>query len=120
MIRLTIQVASAANSYIPVPCRGVVSGARAVWQTDAVDAGDTITLSRGTDNVCTVTAVNGSGLETEIGVRDATNKDLIFDPDSTVSTETQIEVTPAGAAGIALLTVEFDEYAYTEQTASEA
>ena len=120
MIRLTTEVASDETKYIPAPCRGVVCGAKAAWQTSAVEPNDTIILSRDTTAVCTITAVNTAGLDVETGVRDATNPDLIFDPNSTIATETVIKVIANGDAGIALLTVEFDDYAYTEQTASEA
>ena len=120
MIRLTINLADDATKYIPAPSRGVVCGMRAVWQTGMAGIGDTVTLSRGATAVCAATVSNTDGLDTEIGVRDATNKDLIFDPTSTTATETVIKVVAAGGGGAVLLTVEFDDYAYTEQTASEA
>ncbi len=107
MIRLMVEVADDETKYIPAPCRGVVVGAQVVWQTNAVEPNDTIILSRSTTAVLTVTAVNTAGLETEIGVRDATNPDLVFDPDSTTATETVIKVVSAGAAGIAFLSIGF-------------
>lgn len=120
MIRLFVAMADDATVYVPAPCRGTVSGAQAVYQTNAVEPNDTITLSRSTTTVNLITAVNTAGLDVETGVPDSTNKGLIFDPTSTTATDTVIKIVSAGAAGIALVTIEFDDYAYVEQTASEA
>lgn len=120
MIRLTVQVASDGTVYVPVPCRGVVAGAQVVWQTNAVEPDDTVILSQSTTAVATATAVNTAGLVIEDAVRDATNKDLVFDPDSSTATETVIKLVANGGAGISLVTIEFDDFAYIEQTASEA
>jgi len=120
MIRLFVQLASNGTMYVPAPCRGTVMGAQAVWQTDAVDAADTIILSRGTTAVNTITAVDGDGLQTETGVPDTTNKGLIFDPDSSTKANTNIKLVANGAAGISLVTIEFDDSAYVKQTAIEA
>lgn len=122
MIRLQVALESDEARYVPVPCRGTVSGAQAVWQTNAVEPNDTIILSRHTTAVNTITAVDTAGLQCETGVPNATiaSRDLIFDPDSATKANTVIKVTPNGAAGDALVTIEFNDYAYVEQEASEA
>lgn len=120
MIRMTVTIPNDGTVYVPVPCRGVVSGAYAAWITNTVEPNDTITLSRDTTAVNTITAVNTAGLVREVGVPDATNKGLIFDPDSATATHGVIKIVSAGAAGIAVVTIEFDDYAYVKQTPLEA
>ena len=108
-----------AVGYIPAPCRGNVAKVTAVWQTNAVTANDTVTVARNTTTVNLVTAVSGDGLVPEVGVPDATNKGLIFDPDSATATDQVIKITPS-AGGACLVQIEFDESAYVQQAASEA
>lgn len=120
MIRLMALMGSDATIYVPAPCRGVVAGLKAVWQTNAVEPGDTIIAYRDTSDVATVTAVTTAGLVVEIGVRDTTYKDLVFDPDSDTATEQVIKLVANGTAGNALVTIEFDEYATVAETPSEA
>jgi hypothetical protein len=118
---LTVELESDELRYVPVPCRGTVVAARAVWQTATVAVGDTITLSGGGNVVNTITAVDVAGLQCETGVpTDSALQYQIFDPDSSTATETVILVTPNGAAGDAIVTIDFDDAAYVEQTASEA
>jgi len=113
-------MASDATIYVPVPCRGVVSGLKAVYQTNAVEPGDTIIAKRNATAVNTITAVTTAGLVVETGVRDTTNKDLVFDPASATATEQVVVLVANGTAGNVLVTVEFDEYASITQAASEA
>lgn len=122
MIRLQVSLESDEVRYVPVPCRGNVMGAQAVWQTNAVEPDDTIILSRDTTAVNTITAVDTAGLQCEEGVPNATiaSRDLIFDPDSSTKAYTVIKVTPNGAAGDALVTIEYDDSAYVQQEALEA
>jgi len=119
MIRLMALVTSGTVSYVPAPCKGIVVGCKAVWQTSAVTANDTVILSRAATAVNTVTAVSGDGLVVEDGVRDTTNKDLVFDPDSTTTTSQVIRVT-VSAGNACLVLIEFDEYVTVAQTPSEA
>jgi hypothetical protein len=115
-----IDIPSDGTRYIPAPCRGVVIGAFGIWETSDVEVGDTIIVSRATTAVCTITATETAGLVREDGVRDATNKDLVFDPDSDTVTDGVIKLVANGAAGISTVFIEFDDYATVEQTASEA
>ena len=118
MIQLLVTMQSDDTVYVPVPCRGVVIGLRAAWITNAVEPGDTIIASRETTAVNTVTAVTTAGLVQEVGVRDVTNKDLVFDPDT--AAHSVIKLVANGAAGIAMVLIEFDEYAHVAQTPTEA
>lgn len=119
MQRILALVTSGTVSYVPAPCRGVVVGVKAVWQTNSVTANDTVIVSRAATAVNTVTAVEGAGLVVETGVRDTTNMGLIFDPDSTTTTSQVMKVT-VSAGGACLVLIEFDEYATVAQAASEA
>lgn len=118
MIRLTVDVANNGTVYVPVPCRGVVVGADAVWQSSTVEPDDTIIVSRETTAVCTITAVNTAGLVQENGVRNATNKDLVFD--LATAAYSYIKLVANGAAGAAIVNIEFDDGAYVEQTSLDA
>lgn len=120
MIRLLIELASDGTAYVPAPCRGVVSGMKAVYQTNAVEPNDTIIASRDTTAVNTLTAVTTAGLVVETGVPDATNKGLVFDPADTTAVNQVIKLVANGAAGVVLVMLEFDEYAYIAQAAKEA
>jgi hypothetical protein len=120
MIRITVDLPDASTIYVPAPCRGTLSGMKAVFQTNTVEANDTIVASRGATAVNTLTVVDTAGLVIEKGVPDATNKGLVFDPDSTTGTEQVIKLANTGAPGAAIVTLEFDEYAYVAQAASEA
>lgn len=119
MKRLLALVTSGTVSYVPAPSRGCVSGVKAVWQTAAVTANDTVIVSRAATAVNTVTAASGNGLVVETGVPDTTNKGLVFDPASTTATEQVFKVT-VSAGGACLVLIEFDEYAYVTQTPLEA
>ena len=121
MIRILALVTSGTVSYVPAPCRGCVSGAKAVWQTSAVTANDTVIVSRATLAVNTVTAVSGDGLVVETGVPNETSnyKGLVFDPASTTATEQVMKVT-VSAGGACLVLIEFDNFAVITQAASEA
>lgn len=119
MQRLMALVTSGTVSYIPAPCRGNVAGVKAVWQTNAVTANDTVIVARDATAVNTVTAVSGDGLVVETGVPDATNKGLIFDPASATATSQVMKVT-VSAGGACLVIIEFDDSAYVQQTPLEA
>lgn len=122
MIMLQVALEGDEARYVPVPCRGKVASAYAVWQTGTVDAEDTIILSRDSTAVNTITAVDGDGLQCETGVPNATiaSRDLIFDPDSTTKANTVIKVTPNGDAGDALVVIGYDDSAFVEQESVEA
>ena len=97
----------------------MVAAVKVVFQTNAVDVSDTVIVARDSTAVNTVTATSGAGLVVETGVPDATNKGLVFDPDSTTTTSQVIKVT-VSAGGACLVLIEFDEYAIVPQAALEA
>lgn len=118
---LTFELESDEVRYIPAPCRGTVVAARAVWQTNTVEPDDTIVIARDSTTVNTITAVDTAGLQCETGVpTSGANQYLIFDPDSATKAYSVIKVTPDGAAGDAIVTIDFDDAAYVKQDASEA
>jgi hypothetical protein len=110
--------------YIKVPYRGVVKGLSVIANATMVATG-TIVLGRGSTAVNTATAPTGdtaAGVELA-GVPDTTNKDLVFDPDSTTVANTKIKVSfdttiLGGAANVTLL-IKYDEYATVAQAALE-
>jgi len=111
--------------YIPVPCRGNVVSVKATSGA-ALVATKTIIVARASTAVNTATPPTGDTAAGTIleGTPDATNKALIFDPDSTTATDKVLKVTflatLLAADGNITLTIEYDDSAYVEQTASEA
>lgn len=112
-------------TYVPVPCRGTVKSVRVVSDLQ-MDATGTLVVSRGTTAVNTVTVPTGNiaaGVTLD-GVPDATNKDLIFDPDSTTATDRVIKIADdaafLGGAATVTIKIEYDDTAYVAQAALEA
>ena len=111
--------------YIPVPCRGVVKSFKTVANATMVATG-TIVLARNTTAVNTLTAPTGDAAAGIVvtGVPDTTNKDLVFDPDSSTVANTKIKVSfdttiLGGAANVTLL-IQYDDSAAVAQAAKEA
>ena len=79
--------------YVPVPCRGIVHEVKVVSNGE-LDIDNTVTLSRSTTTVNLVTpAADDTAAGTIItGVPDTTNKDLIFDPDSSTVANKVIKI----------------------------
>lgn len=111
--------------YIPVPCRGVVKSFKAVANATLIATG-TIVLARDTTAVNTLTAPTGDAAAGIVvtGVPDRTNKDLVFDPDSSTVANTKIKVsfdtTILGGAANVLLLIQYDDSAAVAQAAKEA
>ena len=120
MIRIFATIPDNGTLYIPAPARGIVAQAVAVYQSNVVEPDDTIIISRDTTAVNTITATDAAGFTREVGVPDTTNKDLIFDPDHATDVNTVIKVVSSGAAGVAILMIEFDNYAVIEEESVEA
>lgn len=118
MIEITVAVADGATVYVPAPCRGVVAKMVAVFQADTVVANDTITAYRSTTAVNAVTAVTEAGLVPEVGVPDATNKGLVFDPASATAANKVIKLISGseGGAAAAIVTITFDDSAYVAES----
>jgi hypothetical protein len=122
----TLPVADAGSTfYIPAPCRGVVVAARVACDINMVAAG-TIIISRSTTAVNTLTVPTGDKAAGTVldGVPDATNRDLIFDPDSSTAANRVIKIvadaTMLAAAGNVSFHIKYDDSARVEQTPSEA
>lgn len=120
MIRIVIDHPDGTTKYVPAPCRGVVSGVKVAFQTNTVEVGDTVVVAKNATAVNTVTAAVTAGLVTEKGVPDVTNKGLVFDPDSATAIDTVMVVTDTGAPGDKIVIIEFDDFAFVNQAASEA
>lgn len=111
--------------YIPVPCRGTVKSAEYMSNAALVATG-TIVLARNTTAVNTATAPTGNTAAGTVlkGVPDATNKDLVFDPDSSTVTDQKIKVsfdaTLLGGVANVLLHIVYDDSAYVAQASLEA
>lgn len=111
--------------YIPVPCRGVVKAFKAVANATLVATG-TIVLARDTTAVNTLTAPTGGAAAGIVvtGVPDTTNKDLVFDPDSSTVANTKIkasfDTTVLGGAANVTLLIQYDDSAAVTQTAKES
>ena len=113
-------VNTVATLYIPAPCRGVVVGLDVVFNTATVEPNDTIDIQRDSTSVCLLTAVTTVAGVKESGVRDATNKALIFDPDDTTAVNQMMKIVTTGAPGSATLTITYDDSSYVEQAALES
>jgi hypothetical protein len=111
--------------YVPVPCKGIVKGVKVVSDLQ-MDATGLLTISRGATavNLVTVPAGNIAAGVVLAGVPDTTNKDLVFDPDSATVAEKVIKIVDdanfLGGAGTVTILIDFDEFAYVKQAASEA
>lgn len=119
-------IADAGNTfYIPVPCRGTVKSVKVTSDVNMVATG-TVILSRSTTAVNTITVPTGDkAAGTNLaGVPDATNKGLVFDPDSTTVTDNVIKVvvddTILASAGNMVFNIEYDDSAYVAQAPLEA
>lgn len=120
MKHLLVAHGNQATVYVPVPCRGTIAKVYCVFQTATVEANDTVVLARGSTTVNVVTAVNTAGLVVETGVPDATNGNLVFDPESSTTANQVIKITDTGAPGAKLVYILFDDGAYVPQPAKEA
>lgn len=108
---------AAADAYVIAPARGTVVSAKATF-SKTVAANDTVTFSRGGDTVNLITTGATTAGAVYTGVRDTTNKELIFDPDSSTEANKMIKV--AVSALESLLTevnveIKFDEFALQVQ-----
>ena len=112
-------------AYVPVPCRGNIKSVRVVSDLQ-MDATGKLTIARGSDVVNLVTVPPGdiaAGVVLD-GVPDATNKGLIFDPNSATATDKVIKITDdatflGGAATVTIL-IAYDDSAYVQQKAVES
>jgi hypothetical protein len=76
-------VVAAKDVYIPVPYRGIVVALKGSF-SETVATTDTVDALRGASSVNKITVGTGNTAEGVVltGTPDATNKDLVFDPDS--------------------------------------
>jgi len=106
--------------YVPAPCRGVVVGLKAVVSA-TVAANDTIDIQRNSTsvNLITVGAANVAAGVLLTGTRDTTNKELIFDPDSSTATYKVMKIVISAlesANTLVNIEIEFDEFALVNQS----
>jgi hypothetical protein len=84
MIRIPIHeyCVAAKDTYIPVPCRGIVVALKGCF-SETVAANDTVNVLQGANSVNLITVGSANVAEGVLltGTPDATNKELIFDPD---------------------------------------
>lgn len=109
--------------YVPVPCMGNVYSVKAVYDAE-LDADETVTIGRGATAVNLVTPTDALAAGTVVdGEPDATNKALIFDPDSATAANKVLKISvpdTVDSNGTLVLLIEYDDAAYVEQAASEA
>lgn len=113
---------SAVTAYHPVPCRGTVKSLKAAFGK-AVASDDTITLSRSTTAVNTLTTGATTAGEVYTGTPDSDNNQLVFDPDSDTDAYKVIKIAISALASASTpvnMTIEYDDSAYVTQDASEA
>jgi hypothetical protein len=106
--------------YVPAPCRGIVVGLKAVFSA-AVAAGDTVDIQKNTTsvNLITVATADIAAGVVSTGVRDATNKNLIFDPNSATVTDQVLKIVISALESANTLTnieITFDDFALTDQS----
>lgn len=117
--------AGSQSMYVPVPRRGIVKNITVACNATMVATG-TLTASRGGTAVNLATAPTGDTAAgtTLKGVLDTTNKDLVFDPDSSTVANKVIKITDdatlLGGAGTIAVHIEYDDSAAVQQLASEA
>ena len=112
--------------YIPVPARGTVHAVRVACD-QAMVAAKTIIFSRSSTAVNTVTPPVGNTAAGTIldGVpTSGANKYLVFDPDSSTTTDQVIKMVVldayTGTNATLTVSIEFDDSAYVAQAASDA
>ena len=123
-ITLEVAATTAQDFYLPVPCRGSVKQIH--WSYDAeIDKDETVTISRGGSdvNVATPSADGTAAGAVVDGTPDSTNKNLVFDPDSSTAANKVLKISVPNtfdSAGTLAIHVEYDDGAYVEQDPSEA
>lgn len=122
-ITLVTEISGGDTRYVPVPCVGNVHSVRLAC--DAIMVADkTVIISRAGTAVNTATA-DGEAAGTILdGTADATNKALIFDPDSSTAAYKVLKIVVlaafVGATATLTIRIEYDDSAYVEQAALEA
>lgn len=124
MISVDIATTTAKTFYIPVAQKCTVASFKAVYGAES-DIDEPVTLSRGgTDvNVCTPPANATAAGAVMTGVADATNGQLVFDPDSSTAANKYIQIdteATVDAGCVVGITIELDESCAITQDASEA
>jgi len=103
--------------YVPVPCRCTVTKLQAVFSA-TVAVGDTVDIQRDSTsvNLATTTVVTAGVVVT--GTRDTTNKQLIFDPDSSTAAYKVLKIVISALESSNTLVgihIELDEFAIVTQ-----
>jgi|GEM_PF-3456303 len=103
--------------YVPAPCRGIVKSVKAVFNK-AVANDDTVDIQRGSTSVNLITTGDTSAGKLYVGTPDATNKDLVFDPDSIVENNKAIKIVVSALASANTMVgihIQYDESAAVTQ-----
>jgi len=113
---------SALTHYLPVPCRGIVKGLKAVFNK-AVATTDTVDIQRGTTSVNKITTGATTAGKVYTGTPDADNKDLIFDPDDSTEANKMLKIVVSALESAGTLVgiwIKYDDSAAAKETPSEA
>lgn len=120
---LELATTTAADFYIPVPCRGKVVSFRVAHSAET-DADELFTLFYDTDavSVCTPTDALAAGTVID-GVMDETYGESVFDPDSDTAAYKVFHIdnlATLDAGGSLAVFIEYDDSVALVQAASEA
>lgn len=122
MLAIEVAATTAKDVYIPVPCRGIVVAAYAIY-SEETDLDETITLahSLGTVNLITPPAdATAEGVRIT-GVPDTTYKDSVFDPASATAAIKYIKISMPNTfdtAGMIGLHIVYDDSAAVDQSST--
>lgn len=123
-VNIPVAATTADLFYIPVPCRGNIASGWAVYNQET-DEDEVVTINRDDTAVMTFEPPadgTAEGVMIE-GASNATNGQLIFDPDSSTTAYQVIEVSipdTFDTAGVLGLCLQFDDGAYVEQESVQA
>lgn len=110
-----------ATIYVPAPARGKVVKFKAASNQNIAEA-KTIDVQRAGTSVNLITVASGgytAGTSSPLeGTRDTTNKDLLFDPNSSTATYKQIMIVVADIDASAQISfqIDFDDFAIVPQS----
>ncbi len=113
---------AALTHYILAPGRGVVKGLKAIFNA-AVANDDTVDIQRGTTSVNKITTGAVTAGAVYSGTPDATNKDLVFDPDSSTEANKMLKIVVSALESANTLVgiwIQFDDSAAVAQAPLEA
>jgi hypothetical protein len=121
MIRIPLHEycsSSAKDTYIPAPCRGIVVALVGSF-SETVAEGDTVDVLRDTTSVNLITVAAADVAEGVVltGTPDATNKELIFDPEDETAANRVLKISVSALVGTTTFNgyIDFDDFALVNQ-----